>query len=72
MLRLTKTLLSVGIILAATPGDPPQVLGLVATAETVPVHCDGTALTCWHSVYSRNVRSAAPSYFHRKATTDAV
>ncbi len=45
MLKLTKALLSGGVFLAtastAAAGDPPQALGLVATAEPVPFHCDG-------------------------------
>jgi hypothetical protein len=78
MLKLTKSLLFVGVFLAttsaATAGDPPQALGLVATAEPIPIHCEGAECSVNLSAFclQQKRRSPAPSDLYRQATAGAV
>ena len=78
MLKLTKTLLSAGVVLAsasaAIAGDPPQALGLVAAAEPIPIHCKGAECSVNLSAFclQQKRRSPAPTDLYRQAATGAV
>ena len=78
MLKLTKTLLSAGVVLAsasaAIAGDPPQALGLVATAEPIPIHCKGAECSVNLSAFclQQKRRSPAPTDLYRQAATGSI
>ena len=78
MLKLTKTLLSAGVVLAsasaAIAGDPPQALGLVATAEPIPIHCESAECSVNLSAFclQQKRRSPAPTDLYRQAATGTV
>lgn len=73
MLKLAKSVLSASIVFGAIApalaGEPPQALGLVATAEPIPINCEGTHCTANLSAFclQQKRRSPSPTDRYRQA-----
>lgn len=78
MLKLMKTLLFVSVIVTtgstAKAGDPPQALGLVATAKPIPIYCDAAECSAYLSAFclQQKRRSPVPSDLYRQAADGTV